>query len=151
MERLGGCHDYWDDLLLGIKIVAPIPNSGTVTEPIHAEGYAHLNRVVNRTVRRIQRRRIMGSVVLVAHKDKIVYVDSRGWLHKKERKEMEIDSIFRMYSLSKPVTSAAVLQLVEQGLVDLDAPIGQYIEELSDLKVYSPLGNHQPVRQPTVS
>ena len=36
-----------------------------------------------------------------------------------ERKEMEIDSIFRMYSLSKPVTSANVLQLVEQGLVEL--------------------------------
>ena len=85
----------WMMFLLGIKISDANPQSArTTTEPIHAEEYVHLNRVVNRTVRRIQRRRIMGSVVLVAHQDQIVYVDSRGWLHKKERKEMEIDSIW---------------------------------------------------------
>ena len=127
------------------------PSSDYVSEVVHAEGYDGLSRVINRTVRRIQRRRIMGSVVLVAHNDEIVYVDSRGWLHKKARKEMAIDSLFRMYSLSKPVTSVAVLQLVERGLVDLDAPIGEYIEELQDLDVYAPLAHYQPIRQPTVS
>ena len=128
------------------------PSSDTyVSGAVHAEEYESLSRVINRTVRRLQRRRIMGSVVLVAHKDKIVYVDSKGWLDKKERKEMAIDSLFRMYSLSKPVTSVAVLQLIERGLVDLDAPIGLYIEEFKDLEVYSQRGNQQPARQPTVA
>ena len=143
----------WMTFLLGLHVALAQPQSTDVyvTESVHVDEYANLSRVVNRTVRRIQRRRIMGSVVLIAHEDQIVYVDSKGWLHKKKRKEMEIDSIFRMYSLSKPVTSAAVLQLVERGLVELDAPIGQYIEELSNLQVYSPLGNQQPSRQPTVA
>ena len=142
----------WFTLLLGICIApAQTPSSSYVSDTVHAEEYDRLSRVVNRTVRRLQRRRIMGSVVLIAHKDRIVYLDSRGWLHKKERKPMAIDSLFRMYSLSKPVTSVAVLQLVEKGLIELDAPIGQYIEELSALEVYAPLGNVKPTRQPTVA
>ena len=75
----------WTTLLLGINIAAANPQStGTyVTESIHAEEYARLNRVVNRTVRRIQRRRIMGSVVLVAHQDQIVYVIAEAGFIKK--------------------------------------------------------------------
>ena len=142
----------WTSLLLWIQVTfAKTPSSDYVSESVRSEEYDGLSRVINRTVRRIQRRRIMGSVVLVAHNDEIVYVDSRGWLHKKTRKEMAIDSLFRMYSLSKPVTSVAVLQLVERGLVDLNAPIGDYIEELTDLDVYAPLAHYQPIRQPTVS
>ena len=81
---MGAAMIAWMSLLLGMQISTANPQSTDdyVTEPIHAEEYAHLNRVVNRTVRRIQRRRIMGSVVLVAHRDQIVYVDSRGWLHR---------------------------------------------------------------------
>ena len=143
----------WNGLLLLLNMVAaePVSTNEPLSEVVHADGYEKLNRVVNRTVRRIQRRRIMGSVVLVVHNDHVVYLDSKGWLHKKERTEMALDSLFRMYSLSKPVTSVAVLQLVERGLVDLQAPIGDYIEELQALTIYSAFGNQEPERQPTVA
>lgn len=138
-------------LLLSMATAESVSTSAPAVEVVHAEDYRTLTRVVSRTVRRIQRRRIMGSVVLVAHNDRVVYLDSKGWLHKKERKEMALDSLFRMYSLSKPVTSVAVLQLVEQGLIDLNAPIGEYIEELQALQVYSPFGNQALEKQPTVA
>src|SRR5437867_388375 len=52
------------------------------------------------------------------------------------RVPMEKDSIVRIYSMSKPITSVAVMMLFEEGLFKLDDPIGKYIPELKDLKVY---------------
>ena len=117
---------------------------------IHDVTYPKVERVVNRTVRRIQRRRIMGSVVLISYKGDVIYLDRRGWQNKKIKQEMELDTLFRMYSLSKPVTSAAVLQLAEQGLIELEDPIDKYIPELSNLEVYNPLGNKPAEQQPTI-
>jgi CubicO group peptidase (beta-lactamase class C family) len=92
----------------------------------------------------------MGSVVLISYKGDVIYLDRRGWQNKKIKQEMELDTLFRMYSLSKPVTSAAVLQLAEQGLIDLEDPIDKYIPELSNLEVYNPLGNKPAEQQPTI-
>lgn len=118
---------------------------------IHHSQYPKLQRVVKRTVRRIQRRRIMGSVVLVSYQGQIVYLDSKGWQNKKTKQPMALDTLFRMYSLSKPVTSVAVLQLVERGLIGLDDPIDLHISELSGLEVYNPLGNQEVSKAPTVA
>ncbi len=118
---------------------------------IHDANHPKLQRVVKRTVRRIQRRRIMGSVVLVSYQGQIVYLDSKGWQNKKEKQPMTLDTLFRMYSLSKPVTSVAVLQLVEKELIGLDDPIDKHIPELSNLKVYNPLGNKEVFQAPTVA
>ena len=50
-------------------------------------------------------------------------------------KPIKADTIFRIYSMSKPVTSVAVMMLVEQGKIDLDVPVSEYLPELSNLKV----------------
>ena len=125
-------------------------SSSTVLVEVHDPKHLKLQRVVKRSVRRIQRRRLMGSVVLISYKGDIVYLDRKGWQHKKNRQEMSLDTLFRMYSLSKPVTSVAVLQLVEQGLIALDDPIDKHIPELANLEVYHPLGNRPVEHQPTI-
>ncbi len=130
--------------------LSDVPDSETLTV-IEESRHPKVQRVVNRSTRRIQWRRLMGSVVLVSYKGELIYLDTRGWQNKKERTKMSVDTIFRMYSLSKPVTSVAVLQLVEQGKVELDAPIGTYISELASLKVYGALGYTEPERTPRVS
>ena len=50
---------------------------------------------------------------------------------------MRMDTVFRIYSMTKPITSIAVLMLHERGLLDIDAPVSAYIPEFENLKVYS--------------
>ena len=96
---------------------------------------------IDRAVRRINWRRHTGTVVLVSHKNEVVYLKANGWQNWKSRVPMSEDTLFRIYSLSKPITSAAVLTLVEKGLVELEQSIGHYIPELEDLTLYTKDGN----------
>ena len=48
---------------------------------------------------------------------------------------MTPDTIFRIYSMSKPVTSVATMQLIERGRMGLDEPVSKYLPELAELKV----------------
>ena len=87
---------------------------------------------------------------MVIYKGEVVYQSASGWLNRQDKVEMQLDSIFRMYSLSKPLTSAAVMTLVDAGTVELNEPIATYIPELSELKLYTIAGN-VPSKQPTVA
>jgi CubicO group peptidase (beta-lactamase class C family) len=48
---------------------------------------------------------------------------------------MKTDAIFRLASMTKPIVSVAAMTLVEEGRLDLDAPVSQYLPEFADLKV----------------
>src|SRR5258707_8853649 len=58
---------------------------------------------------------------------------------------MKSDAIFRIASMSKPFTSVAIMMLVEQGKIDLAAPVLQYLPEFNDLKVGT---ERAPVKRP---
>lgn len=77
----------------------------------------------------------LGGVTLVVHDDRVVDVRSYGHRDLARRDPMREDAIFRVYSMTKTVTSVAVLMLVEQGKVALDDPIGKHLPELAGLKV----------------
>jgi CubicO group peptidase (beta-lactamase class C family) len=79
--------------------------------------------------------RIPGAVVVVARHGKIAYFEAFGLQSKQSGMPMRRDSIFRIYSLTKPIISVAVLMLWEEGRFDLDDPIAKYLPELKDLKV----------------
>ena len=64
---------------------------------------------------------------MVASRDKILYQGAYG--------DASLQSVFRIFSMTKPFTSVAAMQLVEQGKLDLDAPVGRYLSELSALKI----------------
>ena len=113
--------------------------------------YTDMTSRIDHTTRRLNWRRHTGTVVLVSHKDQIVYLEADGWQNWKSRIPMSEDTLFRIYSLSKPITSAAVLTLVEKGLVELNQPIGHYIPELEDLSLYTKDGNIPLEVQPTVA
>ena len=76
------------------------------------------------------------AIVCVARRGKVVLLDSVGWSDIESKKEIENDSILRFYSMTKAITSVAVMILVEEGKVDLDEPVSKYIPEFGDLKVY---------------
>ena len=79
--------------------------------------------------------RIPGAVLLVVRHGKIAYFEAFGLENSQNGAAMRKDSIFRIYSMTKPVVSVAVMMLWEEGRFDIDDPIAKYLPELKNLKV----------------
>src|SRR5919109_1449030 len=78
---------------------------------------------------------IPGAVLLVARQGKIALFESVGVLDPKSKAPMTKDAIFRIYSMSKPITSVAVMTLVEEGKLSLGDAVARYLPQLGALKV----------------
>ncbi len=78
---------------------------------------------------------IVGCNALILKDDQEVFYGQWGQRDREQAEPMTRDTIFRIYSMSKPVTSIAVMQLVEQGKLDLDVPVAEYLPEFTNLKV----------------
>ena len=74
-------------------------------------------------------------MLLIARHGKVAYFESMGALDPETKAPMNKDAIFRIYSMSKPITSVAIMMLVEQGKISLDDPIAKYIPAFKDAKV----------------
>jgi len=74
--------------------------------------------------------------VLIARRGEIVYQTALGKMDVERNRAATPDTIYRIYSMTKPITSIAFMMLVEQGLVALDDPVHKFIPEWSDLGVY---------------
>jgi CubicO group peptidase (beta-lactamase class C family) len=79
--------------------------------------------------------KIPGAVVLVVRKGKTVYFESFGMRDKIAGTPMEKDSIFRIYSMTKPIVSVAAMMLHEEGRISLGDPVSKYIPEFKGLEV----------------
>lgn len=80
--------------------------------------------------------KLNGFVTGIFRKRKVVHSSALGFMDKELKKPMNLDTIFRIYSMTKPITSVALMQLYEKGLFQLDDPVSKYIEEFDNLKVY---------------
>jgi CubicO group peptidase (beta-lactamase class C family) len=78
---------------------------------------------------------IPGAVTMIVRHGKVAYFEAVGVLDPETKAPMTKDAIFRIYSMSKPITSVAVMMLAEQGKITLDQPIATYIPSFKDLKV----------------
>ncbi len=78
---------------------------------------------------------IPGSVILVARHGKIALFEASGVRDPATKAPMTRDTIFRIYSMTKPITSVGAMMLVEEGKLTLDAPVSRYIPALGKLKV----------------
>jgi CubicO group peptidase (beta-lactamase class C family) len=76
-----------------------------------------------------------GAVVLIARDGHLVYAKSFGWQDRERKIPMRNDSIFRLYSMTKPVVSVAAMMLVEEGRLGLQEPVSKFIPEFKDMKV----------------
>ena len=83
----------------------------------------------------IEKGLIPGATLLVARHGKIAWFEAMGTRDPASRAPMTKDAIFRIYSMSKPVTSLAVMMLVEDGKIALSDPVSKYIPQLGGLKV----------------
>ena len=78
-----------------------------------------------------------GFLTVVARRGKIVHFETIGMRDVENNKPVEPDTIFRIYSMSKPITSVAVMMLYEEGHFQLGTPVSRFIPEFKDMKVYN--------------
>jgi CubicO group peptidase (beta-lactamase class C family) len=96
-----------------------------------------LSRLTETFQRDVDAGEIPGAVVLVARNGKIAYEKAFGYQNREDKVPMKSDVIFRIASMSKPITSTAVMMLAEEGKIDVAAPVFQYLPEFKDMKVAS--------------
>ena len=78
-----------------------------------------------------------GFLTVVARRGKIVHFETIGMRDVENNKQVEPDTIFRIYSMSKPITSVAVMMLYEEGHFQLGTPVSKFIPEFKNMKVYN--------------
>jgi CubicO group peptidase (beta-lactamase class C family) len=117
------------------------------------EGIARLDAGIARAA---ASHKLPGGVVLIARKGRVAHLSTFGVADRDTRRPMREDDIFRIYSMTKPVISVALLTLYEEGKFQLDDPLEMYIPEFKNLKVFAGVdhaGNmilEEPKRKPTI-
>ena len=76
--------------------------------------------------------KLAGASTLIARRGKVAYLQSAGFADKESGKVMDADTIVRIYSMSKSVTTVAAMMLYEQGCFQLDDPVAKYLPEFAD-------------------
>jgi CubicO group peptidase (beta-lactamase class C family) len=99
---------------------------------------ARLARVTEMVKGEIAKGRYPGAVALVARRGKVAYFEALGQRDPQSGAPMTKDAIFRLYSMTKPFTSVAVMTLVEDGKILLNDPVSKYLPKLKGLQVSVP-------------
>jgi CubicO group peptidase (beta-lactamase class C family) len=122
-------------LLVGAAVIG-WPNAGRAETPF-ASGFsrAKLERVGDYIRNEIATGKIPGAIVLIQQHGQPVYFEKFGVRDVATGLPMTADTIFRLYSMSKPVTSVAAMMLVEDGKLSLGDPVLKYIPAFADVKV----------------
>ncbi len=110
----------------GIRSVAP---NGT---GLSSERLDRIGAVMNEHV---TKGHIAGAIGLIARRGKVGYFETYGFQDKEAGVAMRKDTIFRMYSMTKPITGVAVMILYEEGKFSLSDPASKYLPELGNMKV----------------
>ena len=111
---------------------AAVPAGRPEDVGLSAERLERINQVVQRA---IEAREISGAVTLVSRRGRIAHFEAQGMMDVEHKTPMRKDAIFRIASMTKPVTGVAILMLVEEGKVRLSDPVSRFIPEFKDTKV----------------
>jgi len=108
-----------------------------------------LQRIHDTVAKHIDAKDVSGAVTLVARRGKIAYFEAQGLADIDSRKPMAKDTVFRLASMSKPITSVAVMMMLEEGKVRLTDRVSQFIPEFRNMKVAVAKGTtDRPVQMP---
>lgn len=114
-----------------------------------------LNKIESYFAGRVEKGEIAGIVTLVARHGKIVHFSAVGYQDAEQKIAMKKDTLFRVYSMTKPIVSTALMMLYQDGLFQLNDPLSKFIPEFANLRVLrSPNGPLNETvameREPTV-
>jgi CubicO group peptidase (beta-lactamase class C family) len=96
---------------------------------------SQLARIEAVTQKHIETGLVPGAVMLVARRGKIAWYKTMGFRDRATKDPMRQDSIFRIYSMTKPIVSVAAMMLVEEGRMQVNDPVSKYLPEISRMKV----------------
>jgi CubicO group peptidase (beta-lactamase class C family) len=80
--------------------------------------------------------KIPGAITVVGREDRVVHFETHGVMDAEAGTRMRPDTIFRIYSMTKPIASVALMMLYEEGRFQLDDPVARFIPSFTELKVY---------------
>jgi len=107
-----------------------------------------LERIGTSVQRSIDDKRVAGAVTLVVRHGKVAWFKSQGMMDREAGKAMRPDAMFRICSMSKPITSVAVMILYEEGKFLLDDPVSKYLPEFKNPKVLVKPASGEPYSIP---
>lgn len=131
----------------------PESEDGAASAGFAEEGMAELDAAMRKIV---TDQDVAGMVWLLVRDGKVATFDHAGLARVDDDAPMDKDSLFRIYSMTKPVTGVALMMLHEEGLWEFDDPVSKHVPEFADLKLlvsYDEEGNvelAEPSRQPTM-
>jgi CubicO group peptidase (beta-lactamase class C family) len=111
---------------------------------------AKLSKVDAKVEELIAGKRLAGAAVMITRKGKLIYNKTFGLADIEQEKPMARDTIFRIYSMSKAITSAAAMILSDEGTLKIDDPIANYLPEFKEVKVWKEGKAVAPTNPPTV-
>ena len=107
-----------------------VPRAKPEDVGLSAERLARISEAMNR---HIEAGDVAGVVTLVARRGRIAHLQAHGFMNAETREPMRTDAIFGLASMSKPVTAAAIMLLVEEGKIRLSDPVSRFIPEYANL------------------
>jgi CubicO group peptidase (beta-lactamase class C family) len=128
-------------ILVGYELPTASPEQVGLSADKLAETRAALQKLV-------EEERIAGGIVVVARRGKVAQFEVCGLMDIEDEKPMKRDTIFRFYSMTKPITSVAAMILFEEGKLKLDDPVLKYIPEFKESKVVTDPDSEQVTTVP---
>jgi CubicO group peptidase (beta-lactamase class C family) len=98
-----------------------------------ADRLARIDRLLDRYV---EAGRLPGWSVVVARHGRVAHLATGGWADVEDGRPVGADTIFRIYSMTKPITSVAAMLLYEEGAFELKDPVSRFIPSFRDMRVY---------------
>lgn len=125
-------------LVLGLYLAIPaVGQSAPTTAPeVVGLSSARLERLTAAMQGYVDDGKLAGTLAMVARRGQVVYFEDYGLMDREAEKPMQHDTIVRIYSMTKPIVSVALMMLYEEGRFHLDDRAAKYIPEFQNLQVY---------------
>src|SRR5437868_2091709 len=107
-----------------------------------------LSRIDRHFARYVDDGRLPGWLLAVTRGGRIVHLTAHGSRDVEAGLPVEVDTLFRIYSMTKPITSVAAMMLYEEGAFELKDPVSRFIPSFGDVKVYRSGSQVNPVLEP---
>ncbi len=109
---------------------------------------ARLQQITDITQQYVDEGKLAGVITMVARHGKLVHFEAVGQRGADDTRPLTKDALFRIYSMTKPITAVAAMQLYEKGLFQLSDPISKFVPELAELTVLNGDGEEEPANGP---
>jgi CubicO group peptidase (beta-lactamase class C family) len=117
-----------------LTLAAPLPEVKPDQVGLDAKRLGEIDGIMRSY---IDDNKLAGIVLLVARDGKVAHAGTYGKMNIEANEPMRRDAMFRIYSMTKPITGAALMTLYDEGRFDLDDPVSKYLPSFKDVKVYA--------------